>query len=260
MDKSAFRAAAALARSLKLKMHAVLVENQSLLRAASLPSARELVLPTYQWRPADPERLTRELRSEAEHVRLRIIEETRDFGIECGFEVRRGDPAAAVREQCDVQDIIAVIDSVDPIERLSGATGRMKQGALASEASVLHLPGHDAQPDGPIVAVVSDLRDEALAVATKIADVSGRALVVLMTKPQGHGTPLPSGATLLPLAEPSMGGILRTIGSLSSCFLVVSRSAIDLSVSGLDQLSTELGMPVLMTEPAVPRRRQGDAP
>jgi hypothetical protein len=260
MDTSAFRAAATLAHLLKLKMHAVLVENQALLRAASLPIAREIVLPTYDRRPASAERLTRELRSEAEHVRLRIIEEMRAFGIECGFEVRRGDPAVAVTEQCDIQDIIAVIDSVDAIERLSDAARRMKQAALASEAAVLHLPAHATEHGGPVVAVVSDLHDEALAVATQIANVSERALVVLMAKPRDGDADLPSGATLLPLGEPSVAGVLRAVGSRHGHVLVVNRSAVDLSVSGLDRLSTELGMPVLITEPARSEPGKGNAP
>lgn len=260
MDKSAVRAAAALARSLKLKMHAVLVENQSLLRAASLPNAHELVLPTYDWRPTDPERLMTELRGEAEHVRQRIIEESRGFGVECSFEVKRGDPAAAVTEQCDVQDIIAVIDSVDAFERLSGATRHMKQAAYASEASVLHLPAQEIHHEGPAVAVVSNLHDEAFAVATRIANASRRELVVLMTKPHERDGTLPRGVTLLPLAEPSIVGVLRAVGNRHGCFMAVNRSAIDLTVSGLDRLSTELGMPVLMTEPAVPNRQEGNAP
>jgi hypothetical protein len=258
IDTSAFRAAAFLASSLKLKMHAILVENQSLLRAARLPMARELVLPTYDWRPADPKRLTEELRNEAEHVHLRIDQEIRKFGIECGFEVRRGDPAGAVTAQCTVQDIITVIASVDPLEHLSGTARRMRQAALASEASVLLLPPYVTQPEGPVVAVALNLEDEALTVASQIADTSGRALLVVMAASRdalaaptasGERVVLPPGATLLPLAERGVSAIVRALGGRRGSVLVASR-AIDLPGPALDLLSTELGMPVLMTEPS----------
>jgi len=256
MDRSAFRVAAFMARSLKLKMLAVLVEDQSLVRAANLPIARELVLPTYDWRPTDPARLARELSDEAEQVRLHITQEIRDLGVECDFEVRRGDPAAAIIEQCNVHDVIAVIDSVDAIERLGGTAKRMRQAALASEASVLLLPPpHAPQPEGPVMVVALDFHDEVVATASQIADVSERELLVLMAgpgtaenEPSGAQVRLSRGAVTMPLIERSASGVVRTLGHRRGHCLVMNRSVIDLTASALDHLSNELGMPVLMTE------------
>ena len=249
MDFAVLRAATSLAKWLELEMHAVLVENQSLLRAANLPMTRELVLPTYDWRPANPERLMGELNDEAQTVRSRIAHEISKFGIECGFEVRRDDPATAVTEHCSVRDIIAIIDSVDAIERLSGMAKRMRHAALASKASVLLLPPLAAvRPEGPVVAVVSDLRDQALAVASRIAEASGRALVALMAKANGSKVTPPGRATVRSLTEPSVSSVLRTLDDRRDCFLVINRSAIDLTPpSTFDHLAIDLGMTVLMT-------------
>ena len=261
MDVAVLRAAASLAKSLGLEMHAILVENQSLLRAANLPMTRELVLPTYDWRPANPDRLLGELNDEAQIVRSRIAHEMREFGIECGFEVRRGDPAIAVTEHCSVRDIIAVIDSVDAIERLSDMAKRMRHAALTSKSSVLLLPPLAAvRSEGPVVAVASDFRDQTLVVASHIAEVSGRALVVLMAKTTGGGVAPPDRATVQFLAEPSVSCVLRTLDGRRDCFLVMNRSVIDLTPpSTFDHIATDIGMPVLMTEasPTISRPTKG---
>ena len=261
IDRAAFRAAADLARLLNVEMLGVFVEDQSIVGAASLPFARELRLPTHDWHPVSSERLALELRAAAEQARLQLAQESAAVGIDCRFEVRRGDPATTVVELCSLHDIIAVTEPSDVIERLTGAADRLRQAALLSAATVLLLPSRPDRAGGPVIAIVADAADPGLAVAARIAASSEGGLVVLAAAdaPQmmasmrrvasETGLP-PERVKVLPLGGRTVAAAIHALGGRRARCLVMSRNLVGFPSSAPERLSAELVVPVLVIEPS----------
>jgi hypothetical protein len=245
LDRAAFRAAADLARLLNVEMLGIFVEDQSIVGAASLPFTRELRLPTHDWHPVSSERLTLELQAAAEQARLQLVQESAAVGIECRFEVRRGDPATTVVKLCSLHDIIAVTEPSDAIERLTGAADRLRQAALLSAATVLLLPPRPEGSGGPVIAIVADAADPGLAVAARIALSSEGRLVVLAAADASRMM----AAVRRVVGETGLSPERVEVLSFGGRCLVMSRNLAGLPASAPERLSAELGVPVLAIEP-----------
>lgn len=259
-DPVTFRGAAQLARGLDVPMFAVLVEDPSIAVAAALPFARELRLPTHDWQPADPERLALELRMSSDQARRDLLRESEALGIDCRFEVARGDPATAVVGLCGFHDIVALVEPAASFEFMSGVVRRMREAALASEATVLFLPSRPGTPDGAVVTLVGDQADAALEVAAAMAVRSKRRLLVLAERGtiQMHAALMQVGRAaglaadaveVVGLASSTPEALAHALAGRHAYCLVKTRGVGDLSPAGVERFSSRLGAPVLLVEP-----------
>lgn len=259
IEPSALHVAADLARSLDLEMLAILFEDRSIIDAASLPFARELRLPTHDWHPADRRRLALDLQVAADRVHRQLAHEMLTAGIDCRFEVRTGDPATAILDLIGLHDIVAVTEPGDAMGCLNTATGRMREAALASAASVLLLPSHPIPSGGPVIALVAGAADPTLSLAASIAARSARGLLVLTAVPgadladiarqAGRAVGLPSDKVeLAVLGSEAVIPVLHALTERRAHFLVMSRAMSGFPPAALDDLSAGLGIPILVIE------------
>jgi hypothetical protein len=171
-DRAAMRQAAAFARLLDAELHALFVEDETLLHASGLPFAREISPLSYRWRSLEPDRLEAELRVAAARARRQVFEVAGAIGIRRSFEVRRGDLALHVTETCVAGDIVVVASS----HRVpTHGSHRLRETARLSAASVLYLPPRPGRRSGPIVAVTNGV----LAVAQSIAQLGHERVVMV---------------------------------------------------------------------------------
>ena len=215
VDAEALRQAAAFAQLLDAELHALFIEDDTLVHASGLPFAREISPLSYQWRKLEPERLATDQRAAAERARRRLIEAATASGVRQHFEIRRGDLALHVIETCVASDIVVV----GPRGATHGAR-QLRETARRSAAAVLYLPAKPIRRRGPVVALVSGPQDPARPVAERIAALAHERLLVL-----------PAGTAL---------------GDTGERLIVHTRVA---SPDG-PELAAARGVPVLVVEPA----------
>lgn len=180
IDSRTMRLAAEFARDFGLDLFGVYTEDEALLQLAEFPFAREISLLTHDWRQLDPHALMDELHGHAEAVRRHLRDMLDRMGVSGGFEVRRGDPVHCVAGVCSAADAIVVTASA------SLRRTRLEQAWTAAEqspAAVLVLPDRLVRHQGPVVVVVHDGDDPAIAVATRFADRQHASLLVLAEHP-----------------------------------------------------------------------------
>ena len=176
-DQGTMREAAAFARLLDAELHALFVEDETLLNASALPFAREINPLSLRWRKLEPDRLEAELRATADQARGRLMAVANAVGIRRSFEIRRGDLALQVTEFCVASDIVVVAPPLR-VDTTHGSR-RLRETADRSAASVLYLPPMAGRPHGPVVAVAIGAGGSSLSVARAIAVQGEEELVVV---------------------------------------------------------------------------------
>lgn len=165
-DGASLRAAAEFAAQLGAALHGVFVEDEALFRLAGMPFARELRLPTREWRALDAETIAGDFRAAAAQARRMLDQAARALGVAGGFEVLRGDPAACFAALPGAADIVVL-----PAQQL-------QQPRFEGAAGVLLLPPPPGARAGT-VAVVSDARAGPLDLAARCAVAAGAPLLIL---------------------------------------------------------------------------------
>jgi hypothetical protein len=240
-DPATMRQAAVFARLLNAELHALFVEDETLLHASQFPFAREISSLSGQWRPLAPDRLRDELRAAADQARRGFTEAAEASGVRRHFEVGRGDLGVLVTEVCVASDIVVV-----PFARgMGGETAhgfrRLRETACRSCASVLFLPPRSGPDRGSVVAVAAAASDPSVAMAHLIAD-RGRE-PVLVVAPMG----VEAGERVLRLpAGHSPQDIAAVLGQTRERLIVMTRGDGDSAAAALAVLR---GVPVLMIEP-----------
>jgi hypothetical protein len=236
-DLAAMREAAAYAQLLDAELHALFVEDETLLATSALPFAREINPLSLQWRKLEPERMEAELRATAERARRHVMATADAVGIRRTFEIRRGDLAVMVTETCVVTDIVVV---APPLRETPHGSRRLRETADRSAASVLHLPPKPGRRHGPVVVAVSGDNDPALAVARLIAAQYRERLLVLGEEQRA--------ARFLP--GTSAPDIATTLGETRERLIVVTRvKSPDRTSGAWADLAAVRGVPVLVVEP-----------
>ena len=175
-DVGIVRTAAELARLLGVDLHGLFIEDEALLALAAWPFARELRLPTHEWRRIDPETLAAELRAAAAAADRLLAEAVAALDIPGHFEVIRGDPAASIAAFCRRDDILVLAPS-----RSASGLGLTREAAAGRAAgAVLVVPGGRMRRSGPVVAVLDDTADPGLDLAARIAAATAEELRILL--------------------------------------------------------------------------------
>ncbi len=243
-DPETIREAAAFAQLLDAELYALFVEDEGLLRASTLPFAREISPLSYQWRPLAPDRLEAELRAAAHQAQRHLEAAALATGVNRSFEVRRGDLALHVTNVCVASDIV-IVSSSQPESGNWSAHGllRLRQTACQSAASVLHLPPGTARKQGPIVAVATGADDPGLDVARWIASEAREPLLILAP----IGSEMAGEPNVHVLRGTSVQDMVAGLGDVRERLIVVTRA--DGTEDPGAALAAARGVPVLVTEP-----------
>lgn len=243
VDPAAMREAAGLARFLGVSLHALFVEDETLLHVCAFPFTREFSPLSFQWRPMDHARLEAGLRAAAERARLHLIAAGRAAGVAPSFEVRRGDAVAHSGEISTAGDII-VISQPSGRGFVTDRYLNALEAAYRSAASILFLPPLPARggdrPKGLIVAVAARPDDSAPDTAARIAAASGRPLLVLATPPMMSR--FPDHVPLRQLAGNTPHDIVAALGGERETLIVVAQRDAEAGAA----LSAARGVPVLV--------------
>ena len=248
-NRATMRQAAALARMLGAELHALFVEDETLLHASGFPFAREISPLSLQWRPLEPDRLEADLRAAADQSRRYLMEAARATGVRQKFEVRRGDLAVHITQICAAGDVVVV----SPARRMgngsSHALARLHATAGLSAASVLLLPPFIGRAHGPIVAVAARADDPGLAAARRIAAHAHEHLLVLAPP----NSEIPDATEIRYLAGNTAHDVLAALGDTRERLIVLTRVA-GASPEGDEgdpgsALAAARGVPVLVVGP-----------
>lgn len=261
------RGAADVARLLHLALHCVLVEDAALFDLPVLSFARELRLPTHEWRPLDAGRLADDFAAMAAGLRHNLAALGASHGIAQALEVQRGDPELCLGGLCSAGDIIVLAEAGPGWPRTHHAA-RLQAMAQHSAASVLLLPAVAPVTAAPVAAVLANPDDPSLAVAAGIAACAGAGLRVVLAA----GDPAMVASRAASLGVPAARVTVRGAdghdpASLAAALDVAMGAArerllvLDAAAWGADGLAAILaqarGVPVLLVETRLPVSRPG---
>lgn len=178
-SRAAIDTAVRLAARARAPLHAIFVEDENLLSLAGLPFARQFTL------GAGAETLTtgqleRHLRAAAGRVRQELFAVARRHGVECTFEVVRGDSSSALAAASE-HDLVVAGGQSRPIGRHFRLECRW-WAALDAAPGPFLLVHHAGSPTGAVVILLRDrsiASRRLIAAAAQVAAATDRTLTVI---------------------------------------------------------------------------------
>jgi hypothetical protein len=249
----ALEVAAALARWLDAELFALFHENSALYEYARLPFAREIGIGAV-WRPLEPGRLLEDYVAIAAAVQRRLRAAAARAGVQCEFEILRGDPAAWFA-RAGTGDLLALLEPADPFARW------MPPRAVPVAGHVI-LPRHLRRTRGPVVVVATRPGEAAQTVALQIAAAAGEALIALQAADDAAHD-MPASARRMRCA-PTARAVAAALQTTREGLIVVPRSALagaaaakpgsppdrpdEAALADWVQLAAERGVPLLVVD------------
>jgi nucleotide-binding universal stress UspA family protein len=178
---AALAAAVELAASMKAKLEGLYVEDVTLLRAAGSPVAREVRYPFVSSTRLDPNRMTRQLRAQAQQAKRALASACERREIEWSFRVVRGEVSHEVMSAAQDADILVLGKASRPLVRKTRLGSTALAAAVQLPCCVLLLQ-RDERIGPPVVVVYdgSPVARRALRIATRLAKQNGGYLAVLL--------------------------------------------------------------------------------
>lgn len=244
IDDAAMRFVAEFARDLELDLFGVFVEDESLLNLAALPFAREIQLPTHDWRSLDPGSIADDMRRQAETMRRRVRRMLDQMGLRGGFEVRRGDPMHCVAGVCSAADIIVLAGSATPRRPMLES---LRQAAPALPASVLVLPDRPVAHRGPVVVVTESMDDPAVELARDVARRHHARLLVILPGPRGGQGEQHGDIEIRTTPSVETDDVLRALAPVRERLVVIAHTAgLITGIEGASRIAAAGSVPVLV--------------
>ncbi len=242
-DARAMRRAAEFARDFGLDLHGVYVEDEALLNLSGFSFAREIRLPTNDWRKLDATGLADELRQQAEAARLLLRRLLDQMGLRGGFEVRRGDPMVCVAGVCSPADIVVVSGAM---RARAPQRDPLRHAAALAPASVLVMPERPAPQGGTIVVLTDRSDDPGVALAARIA--ADRHAPLLILTPDDQAEPGWAGAVEC-RSIPSLRAddLLRALTQVRERLVIITHGAAAITgMEGAARVAATTLVPVLV--------------
>lgn len=259
-DARTVRALVEFAQLLSLDLHCLFIEDEAVLALADLPFARELRLPTHEWRPIAAETIAAEFHQAASQAQRLLDQINQSVGVPSVFEVIRGDPVACIMAACRSGDIVVVAEPGTPAAHMTRRIAQLYPALYGSGASILLLPARLKPWRGSVVAVLADAADASLEVAAMIAATSREMLVILLpdmvTLTAGDvldrvrtlGAP-PERMIMRRVASARTEDVLDALAGLGERLVVMARAGSEAGeAAGAARISTARGVPVLLIE------------
>jgi hypothetical protein len=247
-DPATIRQAVAYAQLLGAELHALFVEDETLLHASGLPFAREISAISHQWRKLEPDRIEAELRAAADQAHQHLREAAAAIGVRHQFEVRRGDLALHVSDICVPGDVVVVAPSR---HETTHGSHRLLDTAHRSPAAVLFLPRVAGPGRGPVVALAMDRDDPSLATARRIA-TRGRETLVVLT-PQGSAlcSEIGDDEGTIRCIGTAVADMAAALGDTRERLIVITRAEAAAQAGVGLALGAARGVAVLVVEPVM---------
>jgi hypothetical protein len=171
--------AAEFARVLEVELWGLFIEDALVFAAAEWPHQRAIAPRALEWRA-----LTAAGNAEAHVLAARAVErhllgEAAALGIAAGFQIVRGEPAAALTQRLEPSDLLVFAEPADPIARVLPPYPRLVRALHETAAGVLYVPHGARRKSGPVVAFAQSANDPALELATSVAAALHERLIVL---------------------------------------------------------------------------------
>lgn len=224
-------AAADIAARCKVEMLALFIEDDSLLRLASMPAARLLSLTPVSGRHPDPADLAGQMRARAVQAAAVFAGAAKARGIDWSFRVVKGMPEAKLREAIRPGDFVVLPSSVTidglPLRPFSA----LVQAAQVATSAALMVRGAST-PSRPLVVAEADAGLIRLAISAwhRLHAPSAMPVDLVIRGPVGdvvaHALSDIHAEVRLRVAEdPTPGGVIRLARSLASDLLVIAGGA-----------------------------------
>ena len=249
VDRSVIRFAAEFAHEMGLDLHGLYIEDESLHHLAAFPFAREIRLPTHEWRTLNAGSLSEELRHTAELAHQQLREVMEGFGMRDTFEIRRGRPDACVAGYCSASDIFVIVEpeTRDPVRW--PAVEALQQAAARSAASVLVLPHRLSHRHGFVSVVTEALNDPAVTIAARLAQAYRTRLLVI-TSDTGGGDVIDLPDDRIDIHDVKAldpDTVLRALAHHRERLVIVAHSAAGaIGMDGASRISIHRQAPVLI--------------
>jgi hypothetical protein len=166
------------ARLLGLGLFGLFVEEDSLLRLAALPFAREFN-PLGGWRAVDTAQVSRDLQAAASSAQRSFAEAAKGLPGACEFVIVRGSMAEAIATHARQDDIVILSVPAATGEYSTERIPLLIDIALQSAAAVLLIPPLISRHAGDVVAVATRSDDPSIHIAAGIARAADEELAVI---------------------------------------------------------------------------------
>lgn len=166
-----------LAKQLGIDLIGTLFEDISLPQLAELPDAREFRAMS-SWQPLSADQLANDLArlsSEAQRMFTEIVAQHRTSG---SFRLAKGSAAEALL-QVGANDILAIVDPKNPLERITRQFRELVEVIFRTTASILIVPSSPPVTSGQLVVAGSHASDPAIAAAIEIAASAKEPLTIV---------------------------------------------------------------------------------
>ena len=248
----ALAAAAALAERLGAELGGLFVEDENLLRLGGHPMARQLRLPSSDWRPLEREVIEADLRALAARAREALAEVAAPRHLTWSFRVARGQVSVEVLAAASQADLLVLGVSGHRLTRGPGETAR---AALArAPISVLVLT-RGARVGPPVLAAYdgSPAGEKALALGSRLAAAGTGELAVLVVASDSEEAERLAARARQVLDRPALPtrwigdrleDLMRSVPA--GALLVVGAESRLLADGGADRLLAQSRCPVLL--------------
>jgi hypothetical protein len=185
IDREAVEFAAELARLLGLALQGVFFENGVVSAIGGLAS-REFQLVRGEWRPADVERISEDVRLAARSAKRLLDDAARALGILSFFDVLSDESGSAITKVVQPSDMLVITTPKSPHERLASLDPKLVFPVNHFTTAML-LPRCIQRRNGPVVALVKTPQDRSLKIAATIARAANETLLLVTPR---HGPSL----------------------------------------------------------------------
>ena len=252
-SREALVAATAIARRLGAELEGIFVEDADVLRAAGLPFASQLSLPSGAAHPLDRRVLEAELRALAAAAREALADAAGAGGVGWSFRVARGQVSVELLHAAGRADLLVLGRTGRGLAPGPGGTAR--RAAAAAKGPVL-LHGGGARLDRPLLVAYdgSAASERALDAAARLAGAfEGITLLVVARTPveaerlaaQARATPRAAAMTAQWAGGALRSDLVRAVRAANGILVLGAGSPL-LGTGGPERLLDELASPLLV--------------
>ncbi len=214
--------AVAMAASVETRLHGLFIENQDLLRAASLPFTREISFTTAEEKPTDYDQMQRSLRAMAAQFRQSLEKAARASQISCSFDYVSGQAVEAMLESRS--------DNIYTIVGQRSAS-RVPAAGYASVRRVLLIENHSPHLMHALGVVLKRFSPHRIDITAVVADDSAR--LDLQDKIELLG----QRVTLVELRNHQLDDLLATRAAAFDCAILSKHEDMEVQQLILKQLN-----------------------
>ncbi|MDE1935640.1 hypothetical protein [Bradyrhizobium sp.] len=150
------------------------VEDLAVQELASFPNAREFRAGS--WQPVSARQLARDAALAAQDAERLFFKSAAGHRSNPLFRIAK---TSALSQEALADDIIAMIDPKNPIERATHQFNQFVRSAFSSASSILLMPSRPPDASGPIIVFATDPNDPSVDTALDVAGPTGARIILI---------------------------------------------------------------------------------